>query len=871
MYQFLLLGVLSFLSVSLFAQSDDVVEVGKTSKITVQEAATKEKDDTEKPSNSKGVEKIEVTGSYVRRIDIEGPSPVVTINKEDFENAGIDTVSDYLKESPLFGGSSDSGDRDGYFRFRGQHAGSTLVLLNGMRIPKLGGTSDRGFFNGVEGIPTNIIDRVEVLKDGSSALYGSDAMAGVMNFITKKNYDGVEYSNRINIPEINRGLQQNHSLAFGQSFSRGSWFATTQFVEQRGYTEADVGNFFQNTQIVGPASKGNYTVYNDGQAQNFKASESFDPQCADPDANCEVDTRAINYVREPRQNIGTMVSGQIDINSDMQLNMVGMYNRRMRTDLGQPGYINIDNSTNKFLKSSQLGSPELQAKANGAGSMTLAYQPYSEVGNREVDVLQNAYMVQSQLDNYFGDTWKWQLGGSYGYTLEERTHTNGLLDVNKVIQEIEGGYNPLNIGAQNNGALDSAQVVAIEAYEASLATARFLTTGEVFDFSDLYGMGGPFSIAVGVEGQWEQTADVHDDILLQSTYNRQFLNEEGSRNINSVFTEFVMYPLQSVEFQAAGRLDNYSDWGATFNPKFSLGYRPSNKVLLRSSWGTNFNAPALRNMIAAEVNEYPDLEFTPDGSKQFDVPTVRYVDPNLRPETGVNYNFGTVIQPNKQWTFTIDQWNFIGQDTITRFSSSAYNRAYETFANDPSADKRMEDLGVFIERDQNDKITSVRMPHVFNMGDRTIRGLDIGTKFFSPVRLFGRVLKFGFNFDHTHMLVYKTKAAPTLPVSYRTDLEWKNNLNFNIKTERHSYRLAARTLAGDTGQSSIRTHTEYDLNYGYKIPWWAAKLQLGVKNLLNSRPPVPRDEFYVDFTDGYNSYAFNSLGRRYYVGYSQSF
>ena len=159
------------------------------------------------------MEKIEVTGSYIKRIDTEGPSPVVTVDQEDFNQAGVDTVSDYLRESPLFGGSTDSGNRDGYFRFRGQSAGSTLVLLNGMRIPKLGGQG-RGFYAGVEAIPTNVIERVEILKDGSSALYGSDALAGVMNFITRKDYDGAEYSTRINAPEIWCGPSAKPQLGF---------------------------------------------------------------------------------------------------------------------------------------------------------------------------------------------------------------------------------------------------------------------------------------------------------------------------------------------------------------------------------------------------------------------------------------------------------------------------------------------------------------------------------------------------------------------------------------------------------------------------------------------------------------------------------
>ena len=127
-----------------------------------------------------------------------------------------------LKKVVFFERSQEGGGREGYFRMHGQHGGNTLVLLNGLRIPKIG-QSGRDFFNGVRGIPTNVIDRVEVLKDGSSALYGSDAMAGVINFITRKDYDGAEFSSRVNVPEIGRGIEQNYSMTYGQNFNRGNW------------------------------------------------------------------------------------------------------------------------------------------------------------------------------------------------------------------------------------------------------------------------------------------------------------------------------------------------------------------------------------------------------------------------------------------------------------------------------------------------------------------------------------------------------------------------------------------------------------------------------------------------------------------------
>ena len=877
---FILSPLIFFTSLAYGQNDNDVIDATQLSsqvKTSVQEKDLKSDDEREQKTvaqSNSSIEKIEVTGSYVRRIDIEGPSPVVVINKEEFDDAGVDTVSDYLRENAMFTGSTDSGDRDGYFRFRGQHAGSTLVLINGMRVPKLGGPG-RGFYAGVESIPTNIIERVEVLKDGSSALYGSDAMAGVMNYITKKDYDGAEYATRINVPEINQGLQQNHTISFGKSYSRGSWFASTQYVEQRGYTERDAGNYFA-TETVRPSSSGAWKTF-DNASGGYDKGTRFQQNCAsDPNSSaCPADNRNIDFVRDRRENIGTILSGRYDINSNVSASLIAIYNRRQRMDIGRPTYINIGtNQGDPRINVAQLGSKELKLSSNGKNYAELSLNPIDEVGLSRVAILQNSYAAQSKVEGYYLDTWKWDLSSSYAYSLEERDHQNGLVSKNGVTAALYNGWNPMAVGVQNRGALDSAKVQGTEAYEATQATARLLTTGELFEMNDVWGTGGPVSAAVGIEGQWETTADVHDAILTDTSLNAPFFpNQKGSRAVSSMFLELVAYPLNALEVQLAGRYDRYSDFGDTFNPKISMGFRPSNKVLFRSSWGTNFNAPSVRNMIERDSLNYEKLQLCDQSDtecKKVTTQTTRYREDDLQPETGVNYNFGTVIQPNKNWSFTIDQWNFEGNDTLSKVSAGAYNAIYQSFG--PDADQKMKDIGVTIVRNNDGSISSIQIPSVTNMGQRTIRGLDINVAFNSPIKIFGRVLRARAKMDHTHMLVYKTKTAPQLDYVYRADLEWKNTSSLALSSMRHSYRFAARTLAGDTGQNaSTRTHTEFDLNYTYKIPFWVAKLSFGIKNILNSRPPVDRSRSFVDFTNGYNTYAFQALGRRYYVGYNHSF
>lgn len=863
-----------------FAQThSDVIESdSQNAKLVVGQGHVKtstSESDQKKQKKDQNVEKIEVTGSFVRRIDVEGPSPVVTVNKEDFEKAGIDTVTDYMRENPMFSGSTDSGNRDGYFQFRGQHAGSTLILINGMRLPKLGGTG-RGFYTGVESIPTGIIERVEILKDGSSALYGSDAMAGVMNFITKKDYDGAEYSSRVNVPEIGEGLQQNHSLAFGKSYARGNWFVSTQFVEQRGYTQKDVGNYY-NVPTVGGLSNSTITPLTKNGPNSYTAGESTFVQgdCQDPSSkNCPAnDTRGSRWIRDPRKNLGTMVSGRYELTNDISVSMVGIYNRRQRMRYGLPNYLNYTRQNNQTLfHPSVFSKGNLAPAVAGADATEVVINPLQEIGNSKVATLENSYSAQAKVEGFYFDTWEWNLTGSYAYSKETNNHLNGLVSLDQAASIINS--NAWSPSADNTGAFDSARVQGVEAYFSSMTNTRLLTTGELFSLSDWYSAGGAVSLAAGLEGQWATTGDDHDLQLYQQPLNTPFFsNQQGSRSVRSAFMELVAYPLSSLEVQIAGRSDSYSDFGSTFNPKFSMGYRPSKKILLRGSWGTNFNAPSVRNMIQRNFVDYQTIQICPNNESDCatqNIPVTRYRDPNLHPETAVNYNLGTVIQPNKHWTFTFDQWNFVGNGMLAARSGMDYSNLFNSLGGDFKA---LEDqAGVTFQRNSKGEIISASFPAVRNMGTRIIRGIDLNIAFNSPVRIFGKVLKMKASSNHTHMLTRKTKYTDYSPFTNYTDMQWKNITSLTLSSQRHSTRLAARTLPGTTTvRSQTRMQTVYDINYNYQIPFWAAHISIGVKNLLDSRPNTNIGLSYVNYASGYNASQIQPLGRRYYVGYRQTF
>ena len=549
-----------------------------------------------------------------------------------------------------------------------------------------------------------------------------------------------------------------------------------------------------------------------------------------------------------------------------------MYNQRIRNDVGLPNAIGFNKVNRNQLKTAQIGSQKLTSNSTSPNDLfSLNFYPNDEVGLRVVDVVQDSYTAQSKIEGYFADTWTWNVSGGYAYSIENRNHRNGLVNMDSVTQKLGQGFDPSNLG-QNSGALGDSRVQGVESYEASMTSARLLTTGELFDFRNLWSTGGPMSLAVGAEGQWETTNDNHDQILIDSNLNETFAeNQFGSRSVSSAFVELVSYPLDSLEVQMAGRYDSYSDVGDTFNPKLALGWRPSNKVLIRGSWGTTFTAPSVRNLIQRDEPGFEDYAFcTPeqiaaDSCEDKNLEVTRYRDPNLTNETGVNYNIGTVIQPTKNWTFTIDQWNFEGKNTIAALGS-AYESIYET-----AGEEGLNAAGVTLIKNTDGEITGANIPFVVNQGELVTRGIDLDISFNSKIKLFGKVLNSNLGTRHSHTVVRKSQSSPvSAPYSYG-DLEWKNTTSASLSTRIHSVRLAARSAGGNTGSRySTDSHSEYDFTYGYTTSW-SGRFSLGVKNLVNRRPPTNRNSDFIDFTRDRDTYAFQPLGRRYWAGYKQSF
>jgi len=261
-----------------------------------------------KPSESTStqqVERLQVTGSYIQRIDIEGPSPLEMINQEDFANTGSITLNDILQLNPSFQAAYEG---SGHVRFRGQHAGNVLILLNGMRLPKLNG----GYYTSINGIPTSVIERVELLKDGGSALYGSDAMSGVMNFKTRRDYDGAEIQASTTIAQSGVGTQTSYTGTFGRAYSRGNILGVIQVEGADPYTELDVGSFSRSERF-------SQTVASNATLGRGNSAARVGPLCPNGSI-CETDGINYNQTRSDNQDFTGLLTASYEF-AEMDLSV----------------------------------------------------------------------------------------------------------------------------------------------------------------------------------------------------------------------------------------------------------------------------------------------------------------------------------------------------------------------------------------------------------------------------------------------------------------------------------------------------------------------------------------------------------------------
>jgi iron complex outermembrane recepter protein len=603
-----------------------------------------DQDDAEK------LETITVTGSRIKRTDIETSQPVFVIGKEDLQRTGLQSIGDVLQELTTNGAAlnttfNNGGNGATNVSLRNLGANRTLVLVNGRRwVTDLFSTVD------LNTIPISVIERIEVLKDGASAIYGSDAIAGVINITTRDSYDGAESSAYYGENEEGDGVTQAYDFTIGSSTDRASVVLNASYSKQEPILAGDreisanpLFGFNGNNVTAGASSTtpfGRFGFGNGGQLPNGApgtltlipgrsgaAAEDFKPFSTNTDGfNFAPD----NYLLTPQERIGVYAQARYNVTDNISFKTVLLYNERR--------------------SSQQLAAVPFTFGTVGAGlgrfnvSADNVYNPFgAEITRAQFRNRTQLRFFEQDNDTFYfagGFDGSFDLGErSYSWDVnyvysdnERRDTTEGQFDLNRLRtglgpsffdaggvarcgtpDAVIAGCVPLNIFAGPDGftqeMADYASFTEQSTRYKDLYSYTANLTGDLFDLP-----AGPLSFAAGYEYRRESGSDLPDALTASGASTGNIRQPtEGGFSLNEFYVEFNIPVLKDVafaevlEFNIAARHSDYSNFGDTLNPKFGFRWKPYADVLVRGNYSEGFRAPAIAELFLGQADSFQNV------------------------------------------------------------------------------------------------------------------------------------------------------------------------------------------------------------------------------------------------------------------------
>ena len=615
---------------------------------------------TESTTTAKSVGKVTVTGSRLKRADVEGATPVTIMTKTDLDQTGKTSVADVLRDVPAASAgnyrpqSGSSAATLATVDLGGLGSDRTLVLIDGRRLPKAPFADSS---NDLNSIPSGAIERIEILTDGASAVYGSDAIGGVVNVITRKDFNGAELRYGIGQTKVKGGDTAEWAATFGASGERGRLVA--------GVNGSERGMVFTRDQIgyeQGLSSYGN----NYRTPAGYKAVPGF---ACDTNGfwmtsggSCSFDFNSVAANEMSIKQKGIFLRGEYNINDNWSTYINGTVNNTK--GFGRyapvPGQFTVaDGTPNDVIKDDGLPT-------------TLRHR-LAAFGNR--DDFTNATMYDG-------------LVGFKGRVWDKVDLDFGVRRSNYEFDKRGTGYtvNPLVVAAMESGDYLVADPFNPNQPGVTTTISRdsFFKVDELFAVSnfDVFEMaGGTSNAVVGVEYRKEDYADIYDLLSEAGVVDGSAGNSSGGdRTVGSAFFEWLFPIAKSLDITVAGRYDKYSDYGADFSPKVAFRYQPFSRLTLRGSYGEGFRAPELS--IITQKDSF-SADFVVDvptcvafggapadcADSEIQVDTFYVANPSIASEQSKQWALGFAADPTDWFNLTMDYRNIEIQDRIRSFSA----------------------------------------------------------------------------------------------------------------------------------------------------------------------------------------------------------
>ncbi|GHD35274.1 TonB-dependent receptor [Parahalioglobus pacificus] len=846
----------------------------------------------------------QMTGSRIRRPGYESAAPVDVLSAPEIELSGAQTLGELLKFVPAVAGNSlstaisNGGDGTASVTLRGLPASNTLVLINGRRVANDGLAGESVDLNS---IPPAAVERIEILKDGASAIYGSDAIAGVVNVIMKRDFYGLLAETFYGQTQEGDLDTQTHTLQYGTGFNRGSLFITGSYYKQDPIFSRDRRvSRSADTRDRGGADQRSSATPNARVVLPDRSAVIAEGQGYRPiGSNDLFDFADFTTAVVPLERSSLFANGSFDFSDQV----VAFFDMSF-----------VDTSANATLAPTPVFTGFEQTplvvsadnRFNPFGSdLTDVRRRLVEFPDRRQRNESTTTRVGLTLEGLAAD-WNWDL--SVNWSRSEATETlSNIVNADRLRRALgpdadcQGadvdGCVPVDLLGPA-GSIDAAQVDFLRVSGDVSGYTRLTSFSSNVSRSLFELPGGRSDIAVGFEHRLEATSK-RPDALLASTGTIGGTNFEatrGDRRISELYAETIL-PLwksttgySSLSVEAALRFSDYSDFGDNTAPKLGARLQLGPSVLLRSTYAEGFRAPSLNELYegASEsqafiddpctrpenVGTLPGCSAVADSSRNQFL-TVTGGNPELEAETSESFSAGFLWTPGiiTGLSLSADYFN-IDQDNVV--SSSA-----QFVVNQNARFGRFEENVI---RDENGNLTLVQATNV-NVGQRKVKGVDLAFNYQAPGRSWGKLSLSG---SATYLDEYLARldassGAVDLAGTFGDEASeglggiprWKGQVGARWERERwqasweiHFVSDMREIVPGTERHRTIDNWMVHDLQLGYTFDVLEGlRWSVGVDNVLDEAAPLAAS----GFNDNIDGRTHELKGRYWYTKLSQRF
>ncbi|WP_417761520.1 TonB-dependent receptor plug domain-containing protein [Shewanella sp.] len=615
-------------------------------------------------NNQQSYERIEVTGSRIARENAYAPTPVTMVTGDELLGSGVTNIGEALNQLPALGSTMSLANSGGssigtaglnILDLRNLGTSRTLVLVNGKRhVSSQAGTSAVD----VNTIPSAWIERVEIITGGASAIYGADAVTGVVNFILKKNITGLDINASIGTADDSDFNKKRFSISYGQDIAngRGNVAFAAEYSGQndlwamdRDATKTSYASMANNApgrvddnnpnnpDYIRTANSGYYTMGNDGRFnldgwKRFNRDGSFSRvdlgsnqysnYCTDCDS---INLNQFNELQPKFDRYNLNFKSNFDITTEDSIYFEAKYSRTEATSEFQPAFF-FGDPTNTVSIDNAFVTPELRDLMQAQNVDSLVVNRFmTDTGLRIEDDTRETQRYVLGAKGLIGDDWDYDVYAIYGQTDLERTNKNNLIYDNYTnaldsVRDADGnavcrseaaraeGCTPINIfgfGAPSQAAIDyiNVDLTGTSTIKQTVLSGS-LSNSALFELP-----AGYVGFSAGVEYRKEESETKEPDFDKETFFNVMG-NDVGSFNVKEVFAELSI-PLLSdlplirqLDLDLAGRYADYSTIGDATTWKAGLSWEINDELRMRSTYARAIRAPNISELYGAASQNF---------------------------------------------------------------------------------------------------------------------------------------------------------------------------------------------------------------------------------------------------------------------------